>query len=48
MTRRYPNFSNRTTIDFDVGVPDFSAVESNGTNGFASGKYAAAHPLAVG
>ncbi|ROP37927.1 hypothetical protein EDD40_3257 [Saccharothrix texasensis] len=41
-------FSSRTTIDFDVGVPDTVAVESSGTNEFASGKYAAAQPFAVG
>jgi hypothetical protein len=34
--------------DFDVGVFDPSAVESSGTSALASGKYAAAHRLAVG
>src|SRR4051812_20967645 len=38
----------RTTIDFDVGVLLVSAVESRGTSTLASGKYAAAHPRAVG
>src|SRR6185436_768985 len=40
--------SRRTTIDFDVGVLLPSAVESSGTRTFVSGKYAAAHPRAVG
>ena len=30
--------SIRTTIDFDVGVFEVSAVESSGTSAFASGK----------
>src|SRR5690606_41357558 len=30
--------SNRTTTDFDVGVLDTSAVESNGTSTLVSGK----------
>jgi hypothetical protein len=33
---------------FDTGVFDFSATESSGTRALASGKYAAAHPRAVG
>ena len=36
-----------TTIHFDVGVFDLSATESNGTNSFASGKYAAMFPLGI-
>ena len=40
--------SSRITIDFEVGVLLPSAVLSSGTSAFASGKYAAAHPRAVG
>src|ERR1041384_4407553 len=46
--RPYARCSNRTTIDLDVGVPDVVAVESSGTSALASGKYAAAQPMAVG
>ena len=35
-------------MDFEVGVLLISAVESSGTRTFASGKYAAAQPRAVG
>jgi hypothetical protein len=35
------------TIDFDAGVLLTSAVLSIGTSTFASGKYAAAHPLGI-
>jgi hypothetical protein len=34
--------------DFEVGVFEPAAVESSGTSTFASGKYAAAQPRAVG
>jgi hypothetical protein len=40
--------SRRMMICFDVGVLEPSAVESSGTSTFASGKYAAAQPGAVG
>jgi len=40
--------SRRTITDLDTGVLLPSAVESSGTSPFASGKYAAAQPLAVG
>lgn len=44
---RQPAASRRTITDFEVGVPEMSALESSGTKGFASGKYVATHPRAV-